>query len=497
MYKSEIRPSQINALNDKARALNYEKYLSRVELIKCRAFSNTSIKFDFPVTALIGPNGGGKTTILGACALLYNSIQPRQFFTRNKQLDRDMQNWSISYDVIDRVKSKNALIKRTASFSKEKWYRDTLERNILFFGVSRTLPAVERRELSKFTNKNVVFKENEINALNINIANQIKIVLGKDVSAFSLIKPDKYGNITLLAGKTSDGVSYSEFHFGAGESSIIKMIVGIENAPAQSLILIEEIENGLHPVATQRLVEYLIDAADRKHIQVIFTTHSEYAIAPLPTNAVWAALDGNAIQGKLDIKSLRTITGEINSKLVIYVEDEFAKMWVSSMLRSDTKIAIDAIEIYAMNGDATAVSTSKHHNADPSTKTKSICIIDGDSKQQENEEERIFRLPGEMPELYIFDKICDVIEKNSARLAMRCMRKYDDADFVKNTIIDIGKTNRDPHLLFSQIGERIGFINENVVREAFLSTWTEIYAENTSSFLEKIYRFLPLFENNE
>lgn len=152
MYKSEIRPSQIKKLSDKVRKLNYEKYLWKINLIKCRAFEDATIELDFPVTALIGPNGGGKTTILGACALVYNSIVPRQFFTRNKQLDEEMKNWSIVYDAIDRNKSKVSLLKRTASFSKEKWYRDALERDVLFFGVSRTLPAVERKDLSRFTN---------------------------------------------------------------------------------------------------------------------------------------------------------------------------------------------------------------------------------------------------------------------------------------------------------------------------------------------------------
>ena len=313
MYKGEIRNSQLKKLEDKADKLNYEKYLSKIHIIKCRAFEEQVIRFDFPVTALIGPNGGGKTTILGACALLYDSVAPRQFFTRNKQLDEEMRNWSISYDAIDRTKSKMDVVKRTASFSKEKWYRDALKRETLFFGVSRTLPAVERKDLSKFTNKNVVFKKNEIQVLGTEVAGHITKVLGKDVSAYTVIKPDHYGNITLLSGKTKGGKTYSEFHFGAGESSIIKMILGIENATPQSLVLIEEIENGLHPLATERLVEYLVDVADRKSVQIIFTTHSEYAIAPLPAKAVWAAIDGSAIQGKLDIRSLRSITGEINS----------------------------------------------------------------------------------------------------------------------------------------------------------------------------------------
>lgn len=492
MYKSKIRNSQIRKLEDKVSKLNYEKYLSRVNIIKCRAFEEKVIKFDFPVTALIGPNGGGKTTILGACALLYDSVAPRQFFTRNKQLDEEMKNWSISYDAIDRTKSKMDIVKRTASFSKEKWYRDALKRETLFFGVSRTLPAVERRDLSKFTNKNVFFKKNEIQVLGTEVADHIKKVLGKDVSAYTVIKPDHYGNITLLSGKTKQGKNYSEFHFGAGESSIIKMILGIENAVPQSLVLIEEIENGLHPLATERLVEYLLDVADRKSIQVIFTTHSEYAIAPLPAKAVWAAIDGTAIQGKLDIRSLRGITGEVDSRLIIYVEDEFAKMWVNSIIRSDPSIAMDAIEVYAMGGDGTAVKTNRYHNADPSSNVKSICIIDGDSRQEESIEECVFRLPGEAPELHIFDEIVDKLDECAAILAVRCMRAYKDAKEVKEAILEVSRLNRDHHMIFGQIGEKIGFIDENVVQGAFITTWSEKYEEEVREMLQKIKTYLPI-----
>ncbi len=329
------------------------------------------------------------------------------------------------------------------------------------------------------------------------MAGHITKVLGKDVSAYTVIKPDRYGNITLLSGKTKEGKTYSEFHFGAGESSIIKMILGIENAAPQSLVLIEEIENGLHPLATERLVEYLLDVADRKSIQVVFTTHSEYAIAPLPAIAVWAAIDGSAIQGKLDIRSLRSITGEVNSELVIYVEDEFAKNWVSAMLRTDASIAIDVIEIYVMGGDGTAVKANKYHNFDPSTKVNSICIIDGDSRQQEDITERVFRLPGETPELHVFDEIVDKLDECSAILAVRCMRGYKDASEVKEAILDISRTNRDHHLVFGQIGEKIGFIDENVIENAFLSTWSEKYVEEAQNIIRSIEQYLPVVHTGE
>ena len=491
MYKSEIRPYQIKKLMDKARKLNYDKYLHRVNLVKCRAFSNQSIEFDYPVTALIGPNGGGKTTILGACALLYNSITPRQFFTRNRQLDEEMRNWSIAYDVIDRTKNKTEKLKRTASFSKEKWYRDALDRSVVFFGISRTLPAVERKDLSKFTNKNVVFSEDEIVEIGEIAAKHISKILGKDVSKYSVVNADKFGNISILSGRTETGASYSEFHFGAGESSIIKMVIGIENASPQSLILIEEIENGLHPLATARLVDYLIDVADRKGVQVIFTTHSEHAISSLPAEAVWAAIDGTAIQGKLDIYSLRSLTGEINSELVIYTEDEFAKNWVEAILRSDKDIAFEAIEIYAMGGDGTAVKANKYHHSDPSSKVNSICIIDGDSRQYESESDRVYRLPGEEPELHVFDQIMDKLDECSGMLSVRFMRDFKDSEEIKKIIEDVGMTNRDHHLIYSQIGERVGFIDENIIRSAFLSTWCQKYQNEVKELILQIDKYLP------
>jgi ABC-type uncharacterized transport system ATPase subunit len=143
---------------------------------------------------------------------------------------------------------------------------------------------------------------------------------------------DVKGKVTLYSARTPEG-TYSEFHFGAGEASIIRMISGIEEAPDNSLVLIEEIENGLHPVATRKMVEYLVGAAKRKGLQVIFTTHSNDALAPLPSNAIWAAYGGEVLQGKLDVAALRTITGQVDAALAVYVEDDFAELVLAAALR--------------------------------------------------------------------------------------------------------------------------------------------------------------------
>lgn len=270
------------------------------------------------------------------------------------------------------------------------------------------------------------------------------------------------------------------------------MVMGIERISNQGLILIEEIENGLHPLATARLVDYLIDVADRKSVQVVFTTHSEYATAPLPAEAIWAAVDGTAIQGKLDIHSLRTLTGAVSSKLIIYTEDSFAKKWVEAIIRSNSEIAIDAVEVYAMGGDGTAVKANTYHNSDPSNRVKSICIIDGDSQQEDDPEKGVFRLPGEAPELHVFDEIIDKLDECAGILSVRFMREFKDATEIKNIIMSISHTNRDHHLIFSQIGEAVGFVDESIIISAFLSTWCEKYKEDVTKILDMIREDLPM-----
>jgi hypothetical protein len=44
------------------------------------------------------------------------------------------------------------------------------------------------------------------------------------------------------------------------------MVEEIEAAPPNALVLIEEIENGLHPAAVRRMVEYLMAVAVRRSI---------------------------------------------------------------------------------------------------------------------------------------------------------------------------------------------------------------------------------------
>ena len=490
-YQSEIRTSSVNQLLEKVSNKNYGKYLLKISIEKARAFLDKSIVFDFPVTALVGPNGGGKTTVLGAAACAYKAVKPSLYFAKSGKFDENMQNWRFDYELIDRSVKRDDTVRRSANFTHYKWSRDGLDRDVKVFGVSRTVPATERKEMRKCVSGNFNVPAEQISRIETAAAKAVARILDKDVSAFSFVKVDKKGRVTLLAGSTSEGKGYSEFHFGAGESSVIRMAMILESVAENSLILIEEIENGLHPVATVRMVEYLIELAERRKIQAIFTTHSNDALRPLPDKAIWAAVNGQLFQGKLDVGSLRAISGQVDSKLVIFVEDSFSKLWVEEMCRSVEGVAMDALSVHAMEGDGNAVRVCLYHNLNPSVRQPAVCLLDGDSKQSVDAEKGILKLPGQNPEAYVFDQVLQKLSDVSGELAVALLRPYEEHGKVESVVRSVGNTNRDPHLLFVQVGKALGFIPEGRVKEAFLAIWARSYPDTVRQVVEPFKAKLP------
>lgn len=490
-YRSEIRDSQIAALEAKASSGSYDKYLKRIVLKKVRSFENRDVTLDFPVTALVGPNGGGKTTILGAAGLIYRDVAPSRFFAKSGAYDASMKDWAIEYDLWDRDLNLRIPIQRTASFKSFKWNRKAVNRKVLIFGVSRTVPATERKELTKAAgNKFSATREVEIGGA---VVSEVGKILGKEIEGFNRLFVDKTGKVSLFAGRSKGGAAHSEFHFGAGEASVIRMVSAIEGASDQSLILIEEIENGLHPVATRRMVEYLIGVASRKSCQVVFTTHSNDALAPLPSNAIWAAYNGEVLQGKLDVRALRTITGQIDAKLAIFVEDAFAVQMVTVALRYHGRVELDAVKIHGMGGASPAVKVNKQHNVDPTSKFLSVCLVDGDKADLADDEERVYTLPGPGdPESHVFDQVISKLEEEALRLTVSMQLPADQQQRVKDVVQARATTNRDRHVIFQQIGEDLDFTSETVVANAFLAIWAQSFPEEVQALTAGFDDLLPI-----
>jgi hypothetical protein len=122
--RMDVRHSDIANLEEKVKKLSYLQYLPSMKLLNVRSFDHQGITFDFPVTAIIGTNGGGKSTILGAAALAYKTVKPGDFFPKSNIGDNSMANWRIEYDILDRKENKIGPFPRNARFTKAKWRRD-------------------------------------------------------------------------------------------------------------------------------------------------------------------------------------------------------------------------------------------------------------------------------------------------------------------------------------------------------------------------------------
>jgi len=480
----DIRQSDITMLEERVKKLSYSRYLPTLRMENVRSFTNQTINFDFPVTAIIGTNGGGKSTILGAAALAYQSVKPGHFFPKSNIGDNSMANWRISYEIVDRSINLTAPFSRNARFISAKWRRDNIpDREVVAIPIQRTVPA---NELAKFKQFIGIMQKTDvtIDDLPEKITKTVSRILGKDASKYQRVSLKDDPSRSILVGMRNSN-DYSQFHFGAGEASIIEMITSIEESDDYSLILIEEIENGLHPLATHKMVEYLFDVAKRKKSQIIFTTHSEHALDALPPKAIWACIDGSAYQGKLSIESLRALTGSVEKDSVIFVEDDFAKDLTEEMLRQYALPVLDKIQVHKAGGFPYVVEVLKHHRDNPTVRHKAIALVDGDNPPLVKPDDDVLVLPDGVPESIVFQHILENVDACSALIQQRCQCPSLSQDIIVNAIRKVNFDTTDPHLLYSKLGERLGFISEIIVRRGLCSIYVQQNAGIIKPIVEK------------
>jgi Uncharacterized conserved protein len=192
------------------------------------------------------------------------------------------------------------------------------------------------------------------------------------------------------------GYSYSENNMGFGEGRILYTVDALETSPVQSLFILEEPETSLHESAQYEFAKYLIDVCNRRHHQIILSTHSSVIIGALPSEARKLILrdeSGVEIIDRISSNQVRSIlsSGHIR-QLDICVEDIFAKVLLTEVIRIKKKELLKTVAIHDI-GDKDAVREAVR--VLQKTGKKAIAVRDADvgSAPQES----LYSFPGSRP----------------------------------------------------------------------------------------------------
>ena len=259
-----------------------------------RGLKDALIEFHYPITAIAGRNGSCKTTVLAlsACAFhnglngfkLSGRNQPyytfSDFFIQTKE-EAALGNIKIGYQILSNrwKKSKPGLgWQYHTKKSGGRWnnYDSRVLRTVVFLGVERIVPHAERSVSKTYRGR---FKIGTNHGWEDNVREIVGRILDTDYASFSYRRHSKY-RIPIVARK--DQRVYSGFNMGAGEYSLFELFAIINECPDGSLILIDEIELGLHEKAQENLLKELKEICKRRKFQIICTTHSSRILECLP-----------------------------------------------------------------------------------------------------------------------------------------------------------------------------------------------------------------------
>lgn len=325
--------------------------LESVYFEKLKGLHDVRIKFEKPLTAIMGINGAGKTTVIHALACIYRPDESKtdpgdpgedhhfpEFFVPNTDAL-----WKGSkFHVVNKTAMKNNEWKvqdsRVYSKDFDRWaprYSSRPKRNVYYIGIDTCLPEIEKKTA---TSRIIYTSSKRSDKVSKKVLEAAAYVLNKD---YEVLVDNLYQNHHFLGVHTRSGLKYSSLSMGTGEQRTIKILEKVINARAYSLVLIDEIDLLLHVSALRRLIEKLYEFATSKHLQIVFTTHSldvlqmekfvglQYlypVTKPDGTDTIF-------VFDKPNDDIVRSLSGTSDLPLKIYVEDTFSQTIIKSILR--------------------------------------------------------------------------------------------------------------------------------------------------------------------
>lgn len=324
-----------------------------------RGLANT-VEFSWPVVAIAGVNGAGKTTMLQIASTAYTKDQGGRHFRLGEWIRNELRgdtppvanNADVTFSFWDNTPT----LQVPYSVVNSRWTyprRGNPQRHVSFIGIADFAPRIELKDRVHVNRARLIIRQSE--QLSAQMLTSLSAITGKAYGA------GRIHEVGAVAGHWHQsipqldrgGVTYSEPHMGAGEQKIVGLIRRLEALPRQSLVILEEPELTLHPDAQRGLAWYLMGLARRKGHQILIATHSVDIFETLPPEGrVLLVRTDDRIQVMQNARYLfaaREMAANVRlNKDLILVEDNVAKHLLSEILRRHSRGILGHSEIVAV-----------------------------------------------------------------------------------------------------------------------------------------------------
>ena len=215
----------------------WPKRLDAIEIDGLRGWTGQHIEFPFPIMALVGENGAGKSTILQAAASIYKGPNKRMKFASAYFPDTAWEKSSkasIKWWVREGGSTKDGSVRKDSS--RWRGNPDRRDRNVENIDLSRIQPVSAR--VGYFRLPKPHHKEASASVFDEERLQRLSNILGKkyDIASMSLTNFDSIRSVPVLTHK---GARFSVFNSGAGETTIMELLES--NIQQYSLVVIDEI----------------------------------------------------------------------------------------------------------------------------------------------------------------------------------------------------------------------------------------------------------------
>lgn len=279
---------------------------------------------------------------------------------------------------------------------------------------------------------------------------------------------------------------YSSFNTATGEDVLTSMLLDIVEAPNNSLILIEEIEEGLHPKIQRRLMDVIFHESVICRKQFIITTHSSSILASVrPESRLFIDKEGNNSQVIKNIsinEALSRMDSESYPLVNVYVEDSISRKIVEKaigiLVVSKPKInkMINIVEVGSASQTYDYFKTKQKIYRKERINCGYACILDGDMREKKGHDGQL-QYPAENLLFFHYSNY------SPERMLVEAYSSVH-----KDTTLEYHIAHSNSHMLFEKMVE-LGLASSN--SDAFDKCWNSLMETETgTNYLNDLNDFL-------